>query len=224
VSARGMGRLAILVATAVAVACSSNDSSPSGTGGSGGATGTAGKGGTTGTAGTTGSAGTTGTGGTGGGFLNPGVCGERGMATATTTAYDGTAEFYIIGDQGLGDDVCVVQYDVKRTGAAPANCMDPTTSTACTWSHQVTFSNPTIVTNVNGACDASDSVPPLDAGGRAQISGMMVGRGFSRVAGHGDSLMKYDGTKWTVVGHASWDMTSGSLGYDIRTGNCNYGR
>jgi hypothetical protein len=110
-----------------------------------------------------------------------------------------------------------VHYDVKRTGAAPANCMDPTTSTACTWSHQVTFSNPTVVTNVNGACDASDSVPQLDAAGRAQISGMMVGRGFSRVAGHGDSLMKYDGTKWTVVGHASWDMTSGSLGYDIRT-------
>jgi len=35
--------------------------------------------------------------------------------------------------------------------------------------------------------------------------------------------MKYNGTAWTVVGHSSWDQTSGNFGYDIRTGNCNYG-
>ena len=117
-----------------------------------------------------------------------------------------------------------MRFDVNRTGAAPAGCMDPTTSAACSWSHLVTFSNPTVVTNEGGACDASDSVPPLDAAGIAQISGSSQGRGFSKVAAHGDSLMRYDGTKWTVVGHASWNETSGSLGYDIRTGNCNYGR
>jgi hypothetical protein len=209
-------------ALAGGIGCGGGGGSPSGTGGSsGGAAGTSGSAGTSGggAAGTGGGAA-----GAGGGFLNPGACGERGTATANATTYDGTAEFYIIGDAGLGDDVCVVRYDVKRTGAAPAGCMDPTTGTACSWSHQVTFSNPTVVTNTNGACDASDSVPPLDAAGRAQIAGMNVGRGFSKVAGHGDSLMKYDGTKWTVVGRASWDETSGSFGYDLRTGACNYGR
>ena len=170
-----------------------------------------------------GGAGGTSAGGTGGGFVNAGVCGERGMATANATSYDGTAEFYIIGEAGLGVDVCAIRYDVKRTGAAPANCTDPTTGAACSWSAQVMFSNPTVVTNTDGACDASDSVPPLDAAGRAQINGLSIGRGFSKVAGHGDSLMRYDGTKWTVVGRASWDETSSSFGYDIRTGNCNYG-
>jgi hypothetical protein len=205
-------------------ACSSGGSSPDGGGGSGGpgAAGSSG-GGTTGTGGS-GTAGTTGKGGTGGGtFLNAGACGERGMATANATTYDGTAEFYIISEAGLGVDVCVVRFDVKRTGAAPAGCVDPTTNAACNWSDLVTFSNPTVVTNTGGACDASDSVPPLDAAGIATINGMSIGRGFSRVAAHGDSLMKYDASKWDVVGRASWDEATGSLGYNIVTGACNYG-
>jgi len=214
---RACGLIAVLAA---AVGCSSGGSLPSGTAGTGGG---AGGGAGTGAGGTTGGTSSGGTGG-GGAFINAGVCGERGMATATTTAYDGTAEFYIIGEAGLGVDVCVVRYDVKRKSAAPAGCADPTTGTACSWSHTVTFSNPTVVTNEGGACDASDSVPALDAAGRASINGSSVGRGFSGVAGHGDSLMKYEGSTWTVVGHASWNETSGSLGYDIRTGNCNYGR
>jgi hypothetical protein len=204
--------------------CSSGGGSPSGTGGGSGSGGGGGGGAGTSGAGTAGTTGSGGGAGTGGSFLNAGACGERGMATATATTYDGTAEFYIIGEAGLGSDVCVVRYDVKRTGAGPAGCTDPTTGAACSWSHQVMFSNMTVVTNMDGACDASDSVPPLDAAGRAQINAMSIGRGFSRVAGHGDSLMKYEGTMWTVVGRASWDMTSGSFGYDLRTGACNYGR
>lgn len=208
----------LIALVAGAVACSSGGSSPTGTGGGGGSSG-----GSTGTAGT-GTAGA-GAGGTGGGgtFVNPASCGERGTATASTTAYMGTSEFYIIGDSGLGDEVCVVRFDVKRTGAAPANCIDPTTTTACSWSHQVMFTNPMVVTNVGGACDASDSVPSLDAAGIAKINNMSVGRGFSRVAGHGDSLMKYDGTKWTVVGHSSWNESTSAFDYNVITGACNYG-
>jgi hypothetical protein len=204
-----------LIAMAAAAAACSSGGSSGGTGGGGGA-GAAG-----GTAGT-GAGGGAGTGA--GGFVNPASCGERGMATANATTYDGTSEFYIIGDSGLGDEVCTIRFDVKRTGAAPANCMDPTTSAACTWSHQVTFSNPMVITNTNGACDASDSVPPLDAAGIARINNSTIGRGFSKVAGHGDSLMKYDGTKWTVVGHSSWNETTSAFDYNVITGACNYGR
>jgi len=211
-------------------ACSSSGGNPmGGTGGTGGGNGTGGA--AAGSTGGHGGGGAPGTGGvdggangdSGGGFANAAVCGERGMAVVNTGAYDGTAEYYIIGDAGLGSDVCVVQFDVKRTGDAPAGCADPTTTTPCSWSHLVTFSNPTVVTNIDGACDANDTQLPFDAAGRARANGSMVGRGFSRAAGHGDSLMKYDGSKWTVVGHASWNETSGNLGYDIRVGNCQYG-
>jgi len=210
-----------------AVGCSSGGSSPSGTGGGGGSSSGAAGSGSGGTAGSgaggtaTGGSGTGGTGG--GGFVNAGACGERGMGTVTTTDYTGTTEFYIISEGGLGVDVCVVRFDVKRTGAAPAGCVDPTTGGACNWSHMVQFTNATVTTNTNGACDASDSVPPLDSAGIAQINNSSVGRGFSRIAAHGDSLMKYDGSKWTVVGRASWNETTGSFGYNILTGACNYG-
>ena len=66
-------------------------------------------------------------------------------------------------------------------------------------------------------------MPQLDSAGIAQINDSSVGRGFSRIAAHGDSLMKYDGSKWTVVGRASWNETTGSLGYNILTGACNSG-
>ena len=200
-------------------ACSSSGGTP--VGGTGGSNGVGGA--SVGSTGGHGGGGAAGTGGAGGGFANAAVCGERGMAVVNTGAYDGTAEYYIIGDAGLGSDVCVVRFDVKRAGDAPAGCADPTTTVPCSWSHLVTFSNPTVTTNVGGACDANDTQLPLDAAGRARANGSMVGRGFSRAAGHGDSLMKYDGSKWTVVGHASWNETSGNLGYDIRVGNCQYG-
>jgi hypothetical protein len=224
----GRSSLAVLGFTAFALAaglgaCSSGGSSNTGAAGGGGATATGGGAGTTGVAGSGGSGG--GAAGSGGSaFINAGACGERGMATASAAGYDGTAEFYIIGEAGLGSDVCVISFDVKRSAAAPAGCVDPTTSAACSWAHTVTFSNPMVVTNIGGACDASDSQPQLDAAGRAQIAATTVARGFSKVAAHGDSLMKYDGTKWTVVGRARWDEASSQFGYDIRTGNCNYGR
>lgn len=153
-------------------------------------------------------------------FANPAACGERGMAKVSDSAYDGTAEFYIIGEAGLGVDVCTIRYDVKRVDAGQAGCTD------CTWTHLVEYSNPTVVLNMDGACDASDSIPQLDAAGRAKVDGMRISRGFSPAAGHGDQLMKYDEAmkQWIAIGRASWSEAAGELGYDINTGQCNYGR
>lgn len=209
--------LALFVTLAGGIACSSGGASPSGSGG-GGATATGGSAG--GNAGSGMGGGAAGTGGTGGGFINAATCGERGSGTASPTTYDGTADFFIVGEAGLGSDVCVVRFDVKRVGAAPAGC------TNCDWAHLVEFSNPTVITNVDGACDASDSVPPLDAAGRAQLTGKRIGRGFSRTTGHGDALMKYDESMlmWIGFGRANWDEPTSSLGYNIVSGTCSYGR
>jgi hypothetical protein len=105
-------------------------------------------------------------------------------------------------------------------GAAPAGCTD------CNWSHQVQFSNPTVTTNVDGACDANDAIPAIDAAGRAALTGSKSSRGFSKITGHGDALMKYDDMMkmWIEVGRGNWDQPTSSLGYNITTGNCSYGR
>jgi len=92
---------------------------------------------------------------------------------------------------GMGGNAGASATGGSGGSATTAGCADPNTHVPCAWSHLVTFTNPVVVTNVNGACDANDSQPPLDAAGRARLANASVGRGFSKVAGHGDSLMKY---------------------------------
>lgn len=223
--------LAATLLLSLTVAGCSDDSSPSSSNGgasgspSGGSTsGSAGKsssgGGTPGSGANGGGGQSTGSAGTGqGAFANPGACGERGTAKVSKTSYEGTAEFYIIGEAGLGTDVCTVRYDVKRIGEGEAGCAD------CTWTHLVEYSHPTVVLNMDGACDASDSVPQLDAAGRATLDGMQLSRGFSPGAGHGDQLMKYDETmkQWIAVGRAGLSEAEGDLEYELNGDQCNYG-
>ena len=63
------------------------------------------------------------------------VCGQRGRAMATATSFDGYEEFFLTGDSGMGDDLCVVKFELKRVGAAPAGC------TACQWTHLLEYGN-----------------------------------------------------------------------------------
>jgi hypothetical protein len=223
---------AVLLLSVTSIGCSDDSSatkpgaSGSDSGAASGSAGTAASGGKPATSGGGQSTGTGGGAGSATTFVNTGTCGERGKANATATAYDGTAELYIVGEGGLGMDVCTIRYDVARVGAGQDGCKDPLSGAACAWSHLVEYSNPTVVLNLDGACDASDGVPPLDAAGRAELDGMRISRGFSAAAGHGDSLMKYDDAlqKWIAVGRVSWSEASGNLEYDISSGFCNYGR
>ena len=215
-------RLLIIVATgglaASGAACSSGGSS-TGTAGSGGGAGSGGSAGTTGSAGTSG---TTGTAGTSGGFVNAGQCGERGTAMVNATTYDGFTEFFIVGEAGLGSDVCTVRFTAKKVanGTPAAGCPD------CNWAHLVELTNGTVMVNENGACDANDAVPAINAAGRAALNGNRSSRGFSLTSGHGDALLKYSDTMqmWIGVGRANWDQGASALSYNISNGNCMFGR
>ena len=209
-----------LIAAVIAAGCSS--------GGGGSPTpGQAGHAGTSAAAGTTGAgtggagggtAGTAGAGGTGGGFTRVGVCAQRGMATATATNYDGYEELTLIGDEGLGDPVCVVRFTVKRVGNAPAGCTD------CSWTQLLEYSNPMTLTNVEGACAHSDLA--LDAAAIANIDGSRVAIGFAREyqGAHGSARMKYSDAmmKWDVYGNATWDEATSTFRYEYRDGLCGY--
>jgi len=76
------------------------------------------------------------TGDAGSSYPNVGVCGERGQATADTTSFDGYEERYIIGDSGFGSEICVIRFDLKRVGDAPAGC------TVCLVGALARYSNP----------------------------------------------------------------------------------
>ena len=221
----GLFGVGLLVAASAGAGCSSG-----GSGGGGGSTGSAGSSGSAGTAGTTGSGGTTTcsggtpaaagtTGGGGSGFTTVGVCGQRGEATATATTFDGWEEFFMLSDEGLGAAVCVVRFDLKRVGPAPCGGC-----TECTWTQQVEYSNPRVMTDTGGVCANSDLA--LTTAKINSIVGTKISIGFARELGgaHGSARMKWFDAqqKWDVFGNATWDMTTNLFRYDYRDGFCNY--
>jgi hypothetical protein len=192
------------------------------TGGLGGVPGTGGSGAGSGGAGTAG--GTGGAGGTSGSstYPNLGVCGRRIQATADATSFDGYEERYLLGNGGLdgaGSEVCIVRFDLKRVGDAPAPCAD------CAWAHLLEYSNPQVVTDADGVCAKSDL--DLDTAAIAGIAGSRVGLGFAMHYGgaHASARLSYNVATgaWEVSGNANWSETTRAFKSDYREGFCNYG-
>jgi hypothetical protein len=232
---------AITAMTAMTAACS-DDSMDSGTSGQGAAGRNAG--GTSGTPPAMSNAGSTAAGASGAGrggasggvagmaaggsgssgmFTKMGVCGRRGMSTVNATSFMGTEEFYILADRGFGDDICVVKFDVKRVGEAPAGCDDPAADVDCLWTHQVEYSNPMKTTDVDGVC--ANSQLGLTAAKLDEIDGSRASYGFvSEFAGHNSVMMWYDASKsaWDAFGNATYEEQAGALRFDRREGICNY--
>jgi len=182
-----------------------------GTGGSAGS-GAAGKGGSGGGAGTAGSAGS-------GGFTQEGVCGWRGEGTASTTEFSGFEEYYLIGDEGFGDDICIVRFDATKVAGEPqVPCPEE-----CQWSHVVELSNPTIIEDVNGVC--ANSELGFDAERIAELDGARFDYGYVfEYAGHNSVLMKYFENRgiWDAAGNATWDEALSEYHFDSRNGVCLY--
>jgi hypothetical protein len=213
------------------VACGGDDGGASGatgaTGsdGAGGETDTSGSssGGTGGTAGGVGGTGTTGSGGSGG-FTEVGVCGQRSEGTVTTSAFEAYEEFYLLADEGFGDAICVVRFDVTRAGDAPGGCDDfAGQAEECLWTHLVEYGNPSVVTDENGVCENSELMLGADA--IAEIDGRQVAYGYVfEYQGHNNVLMSYNEEReiWEAGVNAGWAEDSGAFQFDRRDGFCNY--
>ena len=142
---------------------------------------------------------------------------------STPTRSRAYEEFYIIGDEGFGDDICVVRFDVERVGAAPDGCDDPAADVDCLWTHEIEYSNPSVMTDENGVCAKSEL--GLDAAAIAEIDGSRTAYGFvSEFVGHNSVILQYDAAmaKWIANGNATWDDETGAFRFDRRDGICNY--
>lgn len=215
--------LGLLLGAASVAGCSDSGSPGTGTGGQVTGTGGASTGGSSSSGGATAmggspAAGTTGNAGTAGGtgFAQVGVCGQRGKSTVSTTGFEGYEEFYLIGEEGLGSDICVVHFDVKRVGEAPSGCTD------CKWTHLVEYSNPMIVTDVDGVCGKSEL--GFSAAKIAATAGSRAAYGYvSQFSGHNSVLMKYgDNMMWDAYGNATWEEPTSAFRFDRRNGFCGY--
>lgn len=156
-------------------------------------------------------------------FTEVGVCGQRGEGMVTASAMMGFEEHYIIGEEGFGEDICVVRFELKRVGEAPAGCDDPAGDVDCLWTHLVELGNPMVMTDVDGVCAKSEAA--LTMAKIAELTGTRAAYGFvSEFAGHNSVLMKYDEEKkaWDAHGTATWDDESGMFTFDRRDGICDY--
>jgi hypothetical protein len=134
-------------------------------------------------------------------FPNGAACGEDGNATAEACSYDGYEEFTVWGEDGLGDPitsrVCVVRFDVKRVGNAPAGCAK------CAWTQTVEYSNPRVMVDTSGAC--ANSSFGLSTDKIARLNGCRVAVGFE------PNCLDHDGAcRWKYyVSMGMWAYASG---------------
>jgi hypothetical protein len=198
--------------------------SSAGTSGAGGA---AGKGGSSGTAGTSSSTGGTsgeaGSGSAEGGTAGAsdvelvGVCAHRAEATVSVDDFMGYEEYVLIDDEGFGEEICVVRFDVTRVGAAPEGCTD------CLWSHLVELGNPTVVLDEDGVCASSEL--GLDSAAIDELDGSQVAYGFvPELDGHASIALTYieASNSWEAYNNATWDEGTGRFRFDRRNGTCTY--
>ncbi len=151
------------------------------------------------------------------GFAEVGVCGHRGQSTVALTEFEGYEEYFLIGEEGFGEDICVVRFDVTRVGDAPAGCPD------CLWSHLVELDNPSTELDTDGVCARSELA--FDMARIAELDGSRIAYGFvPEFAGHVSVLMKYDDAlgAWDAFGSASYDGAALTLKFERRNGICGY--
>jgi hypothetical protein len=210
--------------------------SSGGSSGNGGSSGeVSGKGGSSGSsAGTGGSssgkgggAGTSGSGGesgSGGNEPQVGVCGLRSVGVVTADDFETYEEFYLLGEEGFGEEVCIVRVDVVRVGEAPAGCDEMAgQQDECLWTHQVEYRNPEVVLDEDGACANSDLA--LDAAAIAALEGKQMGYGYVfEYQGHNSVLMEYsvERSAWEPGVNAGWTESTGDFQFDRRDGFCDY--
>ena len=205
-----------------------NPGTPGGSGGSSGAGANAGgSSGAGASAGGSSGMGAAGQAGEGGDFDKTGVCGERGLAFASTAEYSGTAEMYLFSEEDLmramlETPICAVTFDVERVGDAPPGCVGGFSGT-CTWSHLIELRNPRVTADVDGVCASHELA--LDDERLASLDGSRVSLGYmTDFAGHTDVLMRFDDAAgaWFEWAAAFHDPDTGIVSYDVRHGPCGY--
>lgn len=146
-----------------------------------------------------------------------GICGLRSEAEVTEDAYVGWEEYYLIGDEGLGEPLCVVRFAIERVDDAPAGCSD------CVWTHRVRRTFDEVVLDEDGVCARSEL--GLDEDSLAELDGTEFDVGYVvEYTGHNDVLMGYDAAsqEWSARQFAHWDDEGGTLTFDRRDGICAY--
>ena len=150
-------------------------------------------------------------------YNRTGVCGMSGEGTVTVEGFTGFEEVYLIGDEGLGDDLCRIRSPLTAVGSPTTSC------DACEFAFVFERGVSSVVVDIDDAC--ASSALSMDVAGIEGMIGTTVSYGFaSEYVGHSSVLMLLDDTTdtWQAVAFASYNDTTGAFGYDRRDGFCGY--
>ncbi len=132
-------------------------------------------------------------------------------------SYQGTEDLILRADEGNGDEICVVRFDLTTVAEPDLPC------DFCYWSTIVERSNPTVITNVDDVCGVSER--GLDQAGLDAMTGERIAMGFAEEgSGHGEVLVHFDEMTqlWAVFAFGFWDVDNSTLEYSKVEGFCRY--
>ena len=131
-----------------------------------------------------------------------GLLAQHGTATVDGHGYQGQEAVLFIADQGMGEELCRIEYEVSGTGVRE-DCED------CVWAFDLQAGAPTVV--IEDRC----ADVGWDASAVAAIEGSWICYGFAReYIGHADALLVFESDGWGPVAYASWDEPTGAFNYE----------
>jgi hypothetical protein len=136
---------------------------------------------------------------------------------APETAYEGFEELYILTADDDPIDICRVRYELHAVAEPAVPC------TICEWDVVVEKRNPTVMVDVNNACENSDL--GLDNAAISAHVGDRVAYGFAKESvGHANILMRYNlaAQRWEEYTVSNWDPVFSKFRYKRRDGMCAY--
>jgi len=142
------------------------------------------------------------------------LAGHLGEAIVDETSYDGWEELFFIADQGDGEDLCRIRYDLDSI--APRDDCDLPLGD-CAWGHDLVLSDVVVVTESDVGCAGFG----YDTAALAVLEEGEVSYAYiPEYSGHPDVMAMYDeaGSAWQVVAFAAWDETSGDFSYEWEDG------
>ncbi len=134
-----------------------------------------------------------------------GLQGRMGELTRTDTSLTGWEQMYFVADEGEGDDLCRIQYDVNSTGTRD-DCdicnEEDDEGNPYGWAFDITFSNPTIVSEAGPGCL---NTLGYDKTNISDLEGTTRAMGYTpEYIGHASViLIELEGV-WTAVANAEY--------------------
>lgn len=142
-----------------------------------------------------------------------GAEGQSGTGTMDGGSYLGVEEWYFVGADGYGADICRIGYTLTST--------DPRTDCAdCSWAYDLVLSDAHVIDETDPGCEAVLAIDPVAV---SDLDGKVVSYGYApSYFGHAKMLMMDLGNGWTAVTFAAFDDTTGAFEYDWEAGYREY--